>query len=82
MSGPTNYSFRITAANGGLEAAPSAAKRVRQLPSSAARPLSAAEVAELREKVKEAGRLRNILADPGSASRPGTLMTVTASQGE
>ncbi|GIH74590.1 hypothetical protein Plo01_10190 [Planobispora longispora] len=63
FSGPTNYSFRIVAANGGLEAAASAPARVRPQNLAASRTLTDKELAKLRKASKEAGYLFKRLPD-------------------
>ncbi|MBG0816093.1 GDSL-type esterase/lipase family protein [Planomonospora sp. ID82291] len=63
FSGPTNYSFRIVAANGALEAAASAPVKVRQQNLTASRALTDKELAKLRKESKEAGYLFNRLPD-------------------
>ncbi|MEU7894075.1 GDSL-type esterase/lipase family protein [Nonomuraea sp. NPDC049152] len=62
MSGATNYSFRVIPANGALEAAPSAAKRVRYIAPS----LTADDpkLKALQEEVRKASELRNRLPAP------------------
>ncbi|MET8144589.1 hypothetical protein ABZU32_30150 [Sphaerisporangium sp. NPDC005288] len=70
ISGPTNYSFRIVAANGGLEAAPSTPARVRQQYLAASPKLTDKELMELRKRVKEAGYLFKRLPDSAFGVRP------------
>ncbi|MEU7004642.1 GDSL-type esterase/lipase family protein [Nonomuraea sp. NPDC046570] len=62
-SGPTNYGFRIVAANGGLEANASSHLRVRPQPLAADRLLTEKELAKFRKQVKEAGYLFRRLPD-------------------
>ncbi|WP_066939789.1 fibronectin type III domain-containing protein [Microtetraspora fusca] len=63
FGGPTNYSFRVVAANGGLEAAASSPLRVRQQPAAPSRVLTDKELSKFRKQAEEAGYLFKRLPD-------------------